>query len=113
MGRISTLEALAKAVALDCLGDDYRRLPLVAGSRFVGRVDLVVVQTPGSSDLYLQPQLPPVSQIRLAAWPGRSGWLTGGTGSKKMTAPACWLHLGLREGWAGQSQVKGLEDCRL
>ena len=45
MGSVATLEALTQAVALDGLGNDYRRLPLMAGCGLICGVDLVVVVT--------------------------------------------------------------------
>ena len=43
MGGVSTLERLAKAEALNGLGQNDRRLPLVLDGRFVGRIDLAVI----------------------------------------------------------------------
>ena len=43
VGSVSALEALAKAIALDCLRDDYGWLALVAHGSLVSGIDLVVV----------------------------------------------------------------------
>ena len=45
VGSVATLEALAKAIPLDCLRDDYGGLTLVANGSLVGGINLVVVVT--------------------------------------------------------------------